>query len=134
MSVKRLPVNTVNGWAERFGVGVDVAIHEPNREGDQRNHHAHILTTTRQIEGDELTSKTRELDEKKSGAVEEVREKWADLANVYLERIQHKERLGPPQPMNGKGAKKSPRSIWDRRRQPRSAAVRRPCAGTSTVL
>ena len=79
--------------AERFGVGVDVAIHEPNREGDQRNHHAHILTTTRQIEGDELTSKTRELDEKKSGAVEEVREKWADLANVYLERIQHKERL-----------------------------------------
>ncbi|WP_170775855.1 MobA/MobL family protein, partial [Ruegeria lacuscaerulensis] len=27
--------------AERFKVGVDVAIHEPNKEGDQRNHHAH---------------------------------------------------------------------------------------------
>ena len=34
---------------ERYGVAVDFAIHAPDREGDNRNHHAHILTTTRQV-------------------------------------------------------------------------------------
>ena len=33
----------------RYGVAVDFAIHAPDREGDHRNHHAHILTTTRQV-------------------------------------------------------------------------------------
>lgn len=28
-----------------YGVAVDVAIHAPHREGDQRNHHAHVLTS-----------------------------------------------------------------------------------------
>lgn len=79
--------------AVRFGVAVDVCIHEPNREGDQRNHHAHILTTTRKVECGELTDKTRELDEKKSGAIEEVREKWGDLVNKHLERIQEHTRV-----------------------------------------
>ncbi|KAA8419801.1 conjugal transfer protein TraA, partial [Acetobacter sp. DmW_125130] len=32
---------------ERYGVVADVAIHEPGRQGDNRNHHVHILTTTR---------------------------------------------------------------------------------------
>ena len=57
----------------RFGVVADVALHEPGREGDQRNHHAHVLTTTRQAGPDGLGAKTRELDERGSGAVEEVR-------------------------------------------------------------
>jgi len=35
----------------RYGVVADVAIHEPGREGDNRNHHAHILTTTRTAGG-----------------------------------------------------------------------------------
>ena len=34
---------------DRYGVVADVAIHAPHRDGDQRNHHAHILTTTRRI-------------------------------------------------------------------------------------
>ena len=33
--------------ARRYGVAVDVAIHEPDSQGDNRNHHAHVLTTTR---------------------------------------------------------------------------------------
>ena len=79
--------------AERFGVGVDVCVHEPNKEGDQRNHHAHILTTTRKIEGGELTAKTRELDDRKTGAVEEVRTVWEDLTNRHLERSQEHGRI-----------------------------------------
>lgn len=31
-------------------LAVDFALHEPHREGDRRNFHAHVLTTTRSIE------------------------------------------------------------------------------------
>ena len=48
----------VRGFAEaiveRFGVAADVALHAPGKDGDQRNHHAHILTTTRVVEPDGL--------------------------------------------------------------------------------
>jgi MobA/MobL family len=39
---------------ERYGVAADVAIDAPYREGDQRNHHARILTTTRVLSAEEL--------------------------------------------------------------------------------
>jgi len=73
---------------ERFDIGVDAAIHAPHQEGDQRNYHAHILTTTREIDREGFGKKTRELDDQKSGAVIEVREKWAEIANQHLERSQ----------------------------------------------
>ncbi|WP_235752694.1 MobA/MobL family protein, partial [Pseudomonas amygdali] len=38
--------------ATRYGVAVDLAIHLPDREGDNRNHHAHVMTTTRQVSRD----------------------------------------------------------------------------------
>ena len=34
---------------DRYGVAADFAIHAHDREGDHRNHHAHLLTTTRQV-------------------------------------------------------------------------------------
>ena len=43
--------------AEKYGIAVDVCMHEPNKKGDQRNFHAHILTTTRKITNDGLTEK-----------------------------------------------------------------------------
>ncbi|WP_197471010.1 MobA/MobL family protein, partial [Sulfitobacter sp. HI0054] len=54
----------------RYGVAVDVAIHAPHREGDQRNHHAHVLTSTRKLEASGFTAKTRVLDSAKTGGVE----------------------------------------------------------------
>ena len=72
----------------RFGVVADVAIHAPHRDGDQRNHHAHILTTTRRVEADGFTTKTRELDKRKLGSqnIIDMREHWANLQNQALER------------------------------------------------
>jgi hypothetical protein len=35
--------------ANRYGVAVDWAIHLPDKEGDERNHHAHLLVRTREI-------------------------------------------------------------------------------------
>ena len=71
---------------ERFGLVADCALHAPSGEGDDRNHHLHMLTTTRAMDADGLGAKTRALDDRKSGAVEGVRELWETLANEALER------------------------------------------------
>lgn len=86
---------------ETYGVAADVAIHVPNLEGDQRNHHAHILTTTRVVEADgSLGAKTRILDAAQTGSaeIEKLRSVWAEMANQALleagrsERIDHRSR------------------------------------------
>jgi len=71
----------------RYGVAVDVAIHAPGKGGDQRNHHAHLLTTTRQAGPDGLGAKTRILDAAKTGGVEiaGMRQWWAAMLNDALE-------------------------------------------------
>ena len=89
----------VRGFAEQLAVkhqcAVDFAIHEPNSKGDDRNHHAHLLLSTRRLTSDGFTEKTREWDDRKSGTVGEWREKWAEHTNRYLteygidERISH---------------------------------------------
>ena len=79
----------------RYGVAVDVAIHSPHREGDQRNHHAHVLTSTRKLEPEGFTAKTRVLDSTKTGGVEieQMRGVWAELQNRALERAGEVERV-----------------------------------------
>ena len=74
--------------ADRHQVAVDLAIHAPDRRGDQRNHHAHFLMTTRRLETDRLGAKTRELDFFKTAGphVEHWRGEWAAIANRALER------------------------------------------------
>jgi ATP-dependent exoDNAse (exonuclease V) alpha subunit len=89
----------VRGFAEelrdRYGVAVDVAIHAPHDYGDDRNHHAHVTTTTREAGPDGLGAKTRQLDVRSSASieVEAVREKWAELVNHSLEQTHHIERV-----------------------------------------
>lgn len=83
---------------ERYGVTVSGAIHEPGRQGDQRNHHAHILFTTRAMGPDGLGAKTRILDAKATGAQEiaHLRAIACDLINAALaeagsdERVDHR--------------------------------------------
>ena len=65
-----------------------MAIHAPRREGDDRNHHAHVLTTTRVMGADGLSKKTRVLDVAQTGGpeIEAMRGVWAGLQNDALER------------------------------------------------
>ena len=72
----------------RYGVAVDVAIHQPSREGDQRNHHAHMLMSSRRITPEGFGEKARELDDREHGPaeVEHIRSEWARLANRALEK------------------------------------------------
>ena len=79
--------------SDRHKVAVDVAIHAPGVEGDNRNHHAHLLLTTRQLGPEGLGAKTRELDQKQSGEVEHWRERWAVMQNAALERAGSLERV-----------------------------------------
>ena len=98
---KRLALDFAHEIADRYSVAADVAIHAPSRDGDNRNHHAHILTTTNRVEGSKLGNKARELDHvahtmSKHGQANEIdwlRERWAGMANTSLERNGHAERI-----------------------------------------
>lgn len=78
---------------QRHGMAVDVAIHEPGKEGDHRNHHAHILCSTRRLTPEGFKDKTRELDDQKSGEVSHWRGRWAEISNRHLENAGRQERL-----------------------------------------
>ena len=85
--------------ASKYGVAVDVAVHLPDAEGDNRNHHAHIMLTTRKLERLEsgriaLTSKSQlemsntQLKERDLPTARDelklIRKQWADLTNDYM--------------------------------------------------
>uniref|UniRef100_UPI0040475B06 MobQ family relaxase n=1 Tax=Yoonia sp. TaxID=2212373 RepID=UPI0040475B06 len=68
------------------GMIADVALHAPGKEGDQRNHHAHIMLTTRTIGADGFEGKDRSWNSKE--LLEDWRASWADHANAYLREIE----------------------------------------------
>ena len=70
----------------RHGFAADVCLHKAGRGGDRRNHHAHILCSTRRLGPDGFNNKTRELDDLKRGPAEVTRwrERWAELQNELL--------------------------------------------------
>jgi Ti-type conjugative transfer relaxase TraA len=82
--------------ADRYGVAVDFAIHSPHGKTDERNHHAHILMTTRQVGPLGLGEKSDlELENKRLQAlslptshqqVRDIRVAWEERANVHLAR------------------------------------------------
>lgn len=81
---RSLAVDFAREIVARHGCAVDVAIHEPGREGDSRNHHAHLLLTTRRLGSEGFTDKTRELDQRQSGEVDYWRSRYAELQNERL--------------------------------------------------
>lgn len=72
----------------RNGIAGTVAIHEPDRHGDQRNHHAHIMLAMRRI-GAQGFSATKDRDHNRPEHLEQWREQWAELGARQLERAGH---------------------------------------------
>ena len=69
----------------RHGCAVDAHLHDDKGSyKSKENQHAHIMLSTRRLEPEGFTKKTRELDEKKSGEVVYWREQWAKTANEHL--------------------------------------------------
>jgi hypothetical protein len=73
------------------GMVADIAIHAPGREGDERNHHAHILLTTREVDAEGFTTKNRDWN--KVEVLEGWREAWARDSNAALERAGIEDRV-----------------------------------------
>lgn len=91
--------------ADRYATAVDLAVHGPTARGDPRNHHAHILATTRELTADglgrkaasELNSDARRERGLPHIAVEYrlLRAQWAELANERLREANIAARLEP---------------------------------------
>lgn len=73
------------------GMVADIALHAPGREGDDRNHHGHILLTTREIAAEGFTTKNRDWNAVE--VLEGWRAAWAQSANLALELAGHAERI-----------------------------------------
>jgi hypothetical protein len=73
------------------GMVADIALHAPGRDGDDRNDHAHILLTTREIGPEGFTTKNRDWN--KVEVLEGWREAWAWDSNAALERAGIEDRV-----------------------------------------
>ena len=95
--------------ANRYGAAVDFAIHAPHEAGDVRNHHAHILMTTRQVGAEGLGDKTYLERENKwlltnglpttDMQLRDIRQSWEGIASERMAaagldiRIDHRSHL-----------------------------------------
>ena len=76
----------------RKGYAVDIAIHAPDKNSDDRNHHAHIMVTMRTLDGDGFAAK-KDPSMNRREQLGEWRGQWAHLANRHLERHGHEARI-----------------------------------------
>ncbi|WP_107681037.1 MobQ family relaxase [Acinetobacter baumannii] len=105
---KELAKDFAKSLVDRYGVVADLAIHAPSKGGDDKNHHAHILLTTRKAELDPenkltLTQKVEiELSNTKRKSlgmgtsqeeIKQIRATWANLANYALDKAGYKEKI-----------------------------------------
>ena len=105
---KNLAKDFARSLVDRYDVIADIAIHEPSKGGSDKNHHAHIMLTTRKAELDAdnkltLTTKTNiELSNAKRKSldmgttqdeIKQIRESWAKFANHALQRAGFQEEI-----------------------------------------
>ena len=105
---KELAKEFAKSLVDRYGVIADLAIHAPSHNGNDKNHHAHILLTTRKAELDTenklvLTQKAEiELSNTKRKSlgmgtsqeeIKQIRATWANLANYALDKAGYKEKI-----------------------------------------
>ncbi|OOR87703.1 MobQ family relaxase [Moraxella bovis] len=96
---KMLAYEFATSLSQKYGIAVDVAVHAPDKQGDNRNYHAHLLLTTRQITQEQdgifefgkksqLEMSNTQLKQagllSNQNELKEIRREWAELANEYL--------------------------------------------------
>lgn len=93
--------------AKRYKVAIDWAIHLPDKKGDNRNHHAHILITTRHAKfengqivlGDKTILEKENKELKKQGLpltqdqIKSLRKEWEVITNHHLAMAGIEERI-----------------------------------------
>jgi len=88
---RQLVTDFVREQFQRKGMIADLVIHAPSGKGDDRNHHAHVLLTMREIGPDGFGPKVREWNSRPQ--LETWREEWERIQNRYLERHGHEARV-----------------------------------------
>lgn len=73
------------------GMIADIAIHAPDRGGDQRNHHAHVMLTMRELTSDGFGKKNREWNT--PDQLKDWRKNWADHQNEVFQELGLKPRV-----------------------------------------
>ena len=73
----------------RYGGAVDFALHTPDRRGDDRNFHAHVMLSSRRLTEEGFGKKIRELDDLRKGPKEiaAVRQAWENIQNRLLDQL-----------------------------------------------
>ena len=112
--------NTVTAWA----------VHRPDRRGDARNHHAHIVLPTRKVEHGRFAEKIRKLDDRENGPIEidKIRTLWEARANeamreAGLEAGVHTGRTSCPAPTLGPANTGNERRAWAKRHKHEPAGL-----------
>jgi MobA/MobL family len=88
---RQLVTDFIREQFTRQGMIADVNIHVPGGKGDDRNHHAHVLLTMREIGPEGFGPKVREWNSREQ--LEKWREGWERTQNRYLERHGHEARV-----------------------------------------
>lgn len=73
----------------RKGYAADVSIHAPDKDGDARNFHAHILVTDRRLTAEGFAEHKAERQQtfgQRKAELEQLRESWERIGNRHLER------------------------------------------------
>lgn len=80
---------------DRYGVAVLAAIHEPGSRNDVRNHHVHLLFSTRKLGPNGFAEKLRILDDRSTGPgeVRALRAEVSSCINVALEKANKPQRV-----------------------------------------
>lgn len=102
-------VEFAESLAREYGTAVDWAIHAPDKNGDNRNIHAHLMMTTRDVtlSNNQITlNKKTALElsnkdlvkqfpsaKKTQDQITDIRERWANIANKHLELANINERI-----------------------------------------
>jgi len=90
--------------ADRYRAAVDISVHQPRIGADHRNHHAHLLMSTREVTPDGLGARTalevsgreRHLKGISGSSRDEylsIRARWGELTNQALERAGLSQRI-----------------------------------------
>lgn len=88
---RELLIGFVQEHFVNHGMIADIAIHAPARDGDHRNHHAHVMLTMRSLTGEGFGNKVRDWNSPET--LQQWREGWAHHQNRALEQHGHHARV-----------------------------------------
>ena len=129
--------------ADEYGFAVDMAIHAPSERGDDRNHHVHLLLTTRGFDADRESGWAKTKDRRfdaiamvragEENAVEDLRLEWETMQNAALERAGIVDEEGLPVRVDRRSYERQGLAIEPTLHEgPEATAIKR-CGGDSGI-